>query len=99
LGYEQDSKIQFVVDAVYAFAHAISALQRDVCAGFNVSQQQQHRRQQHNNNRQQPTVYGACPQLLSYDGGDFYTKYLLNVSFVGNVDLFKSSRLFSVVLR
>ena len=98
LGYEQDSKIQFVVDAVYAFAHAISALQRDVCAGFNVSQQ--HRRQHNNNNnrqQQQPTVYGACPQLLSYDGGDFYTKYLLNVSFVGNVDWFNSSRLFSVV--
>lgn len=65
LGYEQDSKIQFVVDAVYAFAYAISALQRDVCHGHGRP------------------VYGACPQLLSYDGGDFYTKYLLNVSFFG----------------
>ena len=61
-GYEQDSKIQFVIDAVYAFAHAISALQRDVCG------------------RRRP---GPCPALLSYDGGDFYTKYLLNVSFLG----------------
>ncbi len=24
--YEQDSKIQFVIDAVYAFAHALDAL-------------------------------------------------------------------------
>ena len=31
IGYEQDSKLQFVVDAVYAFAHALQALQRDVC--------------------------------------------------------------------
>ena len=69
LGYEQDSKIQFVVDAVYAFAHAASALQKDLCGS------QQHRRG--------GRVFGACPALLSYDGGDFYTKYLLNVSFIG----------------
>ena len=64
--YEQDSKIQFVVDAVYSFAHALSALHRDVCDG-------------------RP---GACPALLSYDGGDFYTKYLLNVSFQGQSSSF-----------
>uniref|UniRef100_A0A0P5YKL2 Metabotropic glutamate receptor n=2 Tax=Daphnia magna TaxID=35525 RepID=A0A0P5YKL2_9CRUS len=69
LGYEQDSKIQFVVDAVYAFAHAISALQRDVCGNASTAAGRR-------------PVYGACPQLLSYDGGDFYTKYLLNVSFL-----------------
>lgn len=79
LGYEQDSKIQFVVDAVYAFAHAISALQRDVCgtrstAGAGGGG---------NHRASSVRVYGACPQLLSYDGGDFYTKYLLNVSFLG----------------
>lgn len=74
-GYEQDSKIQFVVDAVYAFAHAASALQRDVCKPTTANQQQQR--------RGGGGVYGPCPQLLSYDGGDFYTKYLLNVSFVG----------------
>ena len=72
LGYEQDSKIQFVVDAVYAFAHAISALQRDVCGGVAATGRSRSVR-----------VYGACPQLLNYDGGDFYTKYLLNVSFLG----------------
>ncbi len=29
--YEQDSKVQFVIDAVYAFAHALDALRADVC--------------------------------------------------------------------
>ena len=29
--YEQDSKIQFVIDAVYAFAHALDALKSDIC--------------------------------------------------------------------
>lgn len=31
VGYEQESKIQFVVDAVYAFAHALHKLHTDVC--------------------------------------------------------------------
>ncbi|CAK9828387.1 Metabotropic glutamate receptor [Anthophora retusa] len=31
-GYEQESKVQFVVDAVYAFALALHNLHRDVCA-------------------------------------------------------------------
>ena len=75
-GYEQDSKIQFVIDAVYAFAHAISALQRDVCGGG--------RRRN-----------GPCPALLNYDGGDFYTKYLLNVSFIGiNFATFHNGNIF-----
>lgn len=30
-GYEQESKVQFVVDAVYAFALALNNLQRDMC--------------------------------------------------------------------
>lgn len=29
--YEQDSKIQFVIDAVYAFAYALDDLKADVC--------------------------------------------------------------------
>jgi metabotropic glutamate receptor 2/3 len=29
----QDSKVQFVVDAVYAFAHALDAQHRDFCPG------------------------------------------------------------------
>lgn len=31
-GYEQESKVQFVVDAVYAFGFALHNLQRDMCA-------------------------------------------------------------------
>ncbi|XP_076222677.1 metabotropic Glutamate Receptor [Nomia melanderi] len=30
-GYEQESKVQFVVDAVYAFGYALHNLQRDMC--------------------------------------------------------------------
>lgn len=42
-GYEQDSKVQFVIDAVYAFAHALDALKRDVCPGAKgVCPQMQH---------------------------------------------------------
>ena len=31
--YEQDSKVQFVIDGVYAFAYALDALKSDVCPG------------------------------------------------------------------
>lgn len=31
VGYEQESKVQFVVDAVYAFAYALDKLHRDLC--------------------------------------------------------------------
>ena len=59
--YEQDSKIQFVIDAVYAFAYALDALKSTVC----------------------PTWKGVCPAMSSYDGGEFYKKYLLAVDFKG----------------
>ena len=29
--YEQDSKVQFVIDAVYAFANALQSLKNDLC--------------------------------------------------------------------
>ena len=29
--YEQDSKVQFVIDAVYAFANALQSLKDDLC--------------------------------------------------------------------
>ena len=32
-GYRQNSKVTFTIDAVYAFAHAIHNLQRDLCQG------------------------------------------------------------------
>ncbi|XP_044256877.1 metabotropic glutamate receptor [Tribolium madens] len=61
VGYEQESKVQFVVDAVYAFALALHNLYRDLCKDYRKS--------------------GVCPAMTQYDGGDFYKKYLLNVSF------------------
>ena len=61
--YEQDSKIQFVIDAVYAFAYALDALKSAVC----------------------PTWKGVCPAMSSYDGGEFYKKYLLAVDFKGKL--------------
>jgi hypothetical protein len=27
---------------------------------------------------------GICPEMAAYDGYEFYKKYLLNVSFIGN---------------
>ena len=62
--YEQDSKIQFVIDAVYAFAYALDALKSAVC----------------------PTWKGVCPAMSSYDGGEFYKKYLLAVDFKGKLN-------------
>jgi len=61
VGYEQESKVQFVVDAVYAFAYALNNLHKDLC-------------------RPKDKV---CPAMASYDGGDFYRNYLLNVAFTG----------------
>ncbi|XP_043212008.1 metabotropic glutamate receptor-like [Amphibalanus amphitrite] len=58
-GFVQESKVQFVIDAVYAFAHALEALQLNVC-GVNLA---------------------VCQEMRKYDGGDFYKKYILNVSF------------------
>ncbi|KAF0307263.1 Metabotropic glutamate receptor [Amphibalanus amphitrite] len=62
-GFVQESKVQFVIDAVYAFAHALETLQLNVC-GVNLA---------------------VCQEMRKYDGGDFYKKYILNVSFTGKL--------------
>lgn len=31
--YEQEGKVQFVIDAVYAMGHALHAMHRDLCPG------------------------------------------------------------------
>lgn len=66
--YEQESKVQFVVDAVYAFALALHNLYQDICKNFKSP--------------------GVCPAMTQYDSGDFYKKYLLNVSFTGKYKFF-----------
>lgn len=62
VGYTQEPKVQFVVDAVYAFAHALDSLMRDLCDGID---------------------FANCTAMHFFDGGDFYQKYLLNISFIG----------------
>ena len=61
LRFVQESKVQFVVDAVYAFALALHNLQKDICQKDE----------------------GLCNEMITYDKGEFYRKYLLNVSFKG----------------
>ena len=62
-GFVQESKVQFVIDAVYTYAHALQSLHRDVCGDRK----------------------NVCPEMRKYDGGEFYKKYLLNVSFRGKL--------------
>ncbi|KAH8269764.1 hypothetical protein KR018_001288, partial [Drosophila ironensis] len=86
VGYEQESKTQFVVDAVYAFAHALHNLHNDLC-NIQSDQTSEQRRHPHSesvwyrkvstNSKSQ-----ACPDMANYDGKEFYNNYLLNVSFI-----------------
>lgn len=32
--YEQEGKVQFVMDAVYAMAHALHGMHHELCAGY-----------------------------------------------------------------
>ena len=68
-GFVQESKVQFVIDAVYTYAHALQSLHRDLCGGSR----------------------DVCPEMRKYDGGQFYKKYILNVSFTGEVTILYSS--------
>ncbi|KAH8376012.1 hypothetical protein KR093_004800, partial [Drosophila rubida] len=87
VGYEQESKTQFVVDAVYAFAHALHHLHTDLCTQNNQNERGQQGHQVHSESvwYRKPVVdinSQACPDMANYDGKDFYNNYLLNVSFV-----------------
>ncbi|EDV90912.1 metabotropic glutamate receptor [Drosophila grimshawi] len=85
VGYEQESKTQFVVDAVYAFAHALHNLHSDLCTqnDQNIGQQKHHQHSESVWYRKPVDSHSqACPDMASYDGKDFYNNYLLNVSFV-----------------
>ncbi|XP_017155685.1 metabotropic glutamate receptor isoform X1 [Drosophila miranda] len=85
VGYEQESKTQFVVDAVYAFAYALHNLHNDRC---NTQSDQTTEQQKHQHSEsvwyRKPidSKSQACPEMASYDGKDFYNNYLLNVSFI-----------------
>ncbi|XP_055922412.1 metabotropic glutamate receptor isoform X1 [Eupeodes corollae] len=85
-GYEQESKTQFVVDAVYAFAHALHRLHQDLCASGGVGTNQTHRHHHSESVWLHKPATGqhqmACPEMVNYDGKQFYDNYLLNVSFI-----------------
>jgi metabotropic glutamate receptor 3 len=77
--YEQESKTQFVVDAVFAFAYALHNLHYDLCIAHSPKPKPVMSQQRiHNNNK-----IGVCQEMVNYDGYDFYKNYLLNVSFIG----------------
>ncbi|ACY70470.1 metabotropic glutamate receptor [Drosophila virilis] len=83
VGYEQESKTQFVVDAVYAFAHALHNLHNDLCTQNDQNPGEQHRHSESVWYRKPVDSHSqACPNMANYDGKDFYNNYLLNVSFV-----------------
>ncbi|XP_037729107.1 metabotropic glutamate receptor isoform X3 [Drosophila subpulchrella] len=86
VGYEQESKTQFVVDAVYAFAYALHNLHNDRC-NTQSDQTSEQRKHQHSESvwyrkLSTDTKSQACPDMANYDGKDFYNNYLLNVSFI-----------------
>ena len=68
--YKQESKIQFVYDAVYALAHALDRLIEDKCGRHVISEDNKLRVQ--------------CIETLRIDGEQLYKQYLLNVSFDGS---------------
>ncbi|KAI8034101.1 hypothetical protein M5D96_013135 [Drosophila gunungcola] len=86
VGYEQESKTQFVVDAVYAFAYALHNLHNDRC-NTQSDQTSEQRKHQHSESVWYRKVSTdsksqACSDMANYDGKDFYNNYLLNVSFI-----------------
>ncbi|XP_034670526.1 metabotropic glutamate receptor [Drosophila subobscura] len=85
VGYEQESKTQFVVDAVYAFAYALHNLHNDRCNTQNDENTEQQKHQHRETVWYRKPIDSksqACPEMASYDGKDFYNNYLLNVSFI-----------------
>lgn len=57
-----------MVDAVYAFAHALHKAWTQKCRSPSAHRNNGHR---------------VCRELKELDGGDFYKNYLLNVDFIG----------------
>ncbi|CAH8559180.1 unnamed protein product [Dicrocoelium dendriticum] len=74
--FKQEAKIQFIYDAVYAFAHGLHKLQEKLCPGNPY----------HPNWNKNVCV----EKLLAYPGTDFY-QTILGTSFTGasNIDLFR----------
>ncbi|KAI6239141.1 putative metabotropic glutamate receptor mgl-1 [Aphelenchoides fujianensis] len=70
--FNPDDKVQFVVDAVYAIAHALQEMKFNVCPNDTIETSWISR------HSGQPDV---CARMKHIDGEEFYRKYLLNVKF------------------
>uniref|UniRef100_A0A1B0FA03 G-protein coupled receptors family 3 profile domain-containing protein n=1 Tax=Glossina morsitans morsitans TaxID=37546 RepID=A0A1B0FA03_GLOMM len=88
VGYQQESKIQFVIDAAYAFAYALDNLRKDVCASTSYQNVYIAEHLQHGSSSSgwlRKTINSdsfSCHAMEVYDGKDFYNNYLLNTSFI-----------------
>ena len=72
--FSPDDKVQFVIEAVYAIAHALQKMKMDVCPNDTIETSWIAR------NARLPEV---CTAMRHIDGDIFYKKYLLNVKFEG----------------
>ncbi|KAE9551725.1 hypothetical protein FO519_005058 [Halicephalobus sp. NKZ332] len=70
--FSPDDKVQFVIEAVYAIAHALQKMKMDVCPNDTIETSWIAR------NARLPEV---CTAMRHIDGDVFYKKYLLNVKF------------------
>uniref|UniRef100_A0A1A9WYC5 G-protein coupled receptors family 3 profile domain-containing protein n=1 Tax=Glossina brevipalpis TaxID=37001 RepID=A0A1A9WYC5_9MUSC len=89
VGYQQESKIQFVIDAAYAFAYALDNLRKDVCVTAANQNDQSAASLFYNSSSSsgwlRKTISSnsfSCHAMEIYDGKDFYNNYLLNISFI-----------------
>ncbi|PAV91736.1 hypothetical protein WR25_03680 [Diploscapter pachys] len=71
-GFNADDKVLYVIDAVYAIAHALQAYTSTACA--NDTMESNWFSQQN----QEPEI---CQSMQNIDGTEFYNNYLLKVNF------------------
>ncbi|EYB97842.1 hypothetical protein Y032_0136g1956 [Ancylostoma ceylanicum] len=70
--FHADDKVQFVIDAVYAIAHALQAMKSKVCPDDAIETSWISRYSK------KPDI---CHAMQNIDGDEFYQKYLLKVQF------------------
>uniref|UniRef100_A0A1I8AVZ6 G_PROTEIN_RECEP_F3_4 domain-containing protein n=1 Tax=Steinernema glaseri TaxID=37863 RepID=A0A1I8AVZ6_9BILA len=70
--FNPDDKIQFVIEAVFAIAHALQAMKQEVCPNDTVETSWITRHSK---------IPDVCTPMTHIDGDVFYNKFLLNVKF------------------
>ncbi|KAK0397750.1 hypothetical protein QR680_002252 [Steinernema hermaphroditum] len=70
--FNPDDKIQFVIEAVFAIAHALQAMKQVVCPNDTVETSWISRHSK---------IPDVCTPMTHIDGDVFYNKFLLNVKF------------------